>query len=268
MKRVRDAWVALGALALLVAVTGPGMSQPVQHVITFDHVAVQGFMGIYDAPEVAHLETAGVPQPPGPERPAGASGARPGAPVVPITPRLAALSPLALAPGEGTANPSFVQNGFLVESFWAVRLGTPNAHFKRGHFHPQTLATGFEAQHLGNPDEIHGLYIRTIDRRPFGLRSLRYRVTRNRQLPGKPGSLAGFSNYDVHVLVGRAFDPRQAVRGQFTGFPVGLPAGNDPTLPWWTLRISGFETVTQLFIASSASVDFDDIVLTRAGDEP
>lgn len=264
MSRVRGMWVALGVLATLVAISSPGTTQPAQHVITFDHVTVQGYMGIYDAPEVAHLETMEVP--PGPPPPTGAG--RPGGPVVPITPKLAALSPLALAPGEGTSNPSFVQNGFLVESFWAVRLETSSAHFKRAHFHPQTLATGFEAQHLGNPDELHGLYIRTIDRRPFGLQSLRYRVTRNRQLPGKPGSLTGFSNYDVNVLVGRAFDPRQAVRGQFTGFPVGLPAGNDPTLPWWTLRVFGFETVSQIFIASSASVDFDDIVLTRTSDGP
>lgn len=264
MSRVAGTRAALGALAALVAISSPAMTEPTQHVITFDQVTVQGYMGIYDAPEVAHLETVGAPPVPPPSTGTG----RPGAPVVATTPKLAALSPLALAPGEGTSNPSFVQNGFLVESFWAVRLGTSNAHFKRAHFHPQTLATGFEAQHLGNPDELHGLYIRSVDRRPFGLQSLRYRVTRNRQLPGKPGSLAGYSNYDVQVFVGRAFDPRQAVRGQFTGFPVGLPAGNDPTLPWWTLRIVGFETVTQLFIASSASVDFDDIVLTRTGDGP
>ena len=269
MTGLRGACVALGAVAGLVAVTGPATTQPAQHVITFDHVAVQGFMGIYDSPEVAHLETVGAERLPGPQPPAGAErGARPGAPpVVPPTPRLTALSPLALAPGEGTSNPSFVQNGFLVESFWAVRLGTPSAHFKRGHFHPQHLATGFEAQHLGNADELHGLYIRALDRRPFGVQSLRYRVTRNRQLPGKPGSLAGFSNFDVNILVGRGFDPRQTVRAQFTAFPVGLSAGNDPTLPWWTLRIAGFETVQQLFIASSASVDFDDIVLIRTGGE-
>ena len=38
--------------------------------------------------------------------------------------------------------------------------------------------------------------------------------------------------------------------------------GNDSTLPWWTLHIVGFELVDQVYIASSASVDFDDIVLT------
>jgi hypothetical protein len=35
-------------------------------------------------------------------------------------------------------------------------------------------------------------------------------------------------------------------------------------LPWFTLRILGFELVEHLFIASSASVDLDDIVLTRS----
>lgn len=259
---------ACALLAVLAVLTASAHAQPGRYVITFDQVAVQGFAGIYDSPEVAHLEN---PEdgPPLPGRPSpGRPG--PGRPVVeprPPFPKHAAVSPLAFAPGQGTANPSFVQHGFLVESFWAVRLGSPLAHYKRAHFHPAGLASGFEAQHLGNPDELHGIYIRAEDGRPFGLRSLRYRVTRNRQLPSKPGSLGGFSNYDVNVLVGRTFDPRWTIRGQFVGFPVGLPAGNDPTLPWWTLPITGFEAVQQVFIASSASVDFDDIVLTRTGEE-
>jgi hypothetical protein len=44
---------------------------------------------------------------------------------------------------------------------------------------------------------------------------------------------------------------------------VGLPAGSDLALPWWTLPVTGFEVVDQVHIASSASVDFDDIVLIR-----
>jgi hypothetical protein len=43
-------------------------------------------------------------------------------------------------------------------------------------------------------------------------------------------------------------------------FPVGLPTGNDVTLPWWTLQVT--ETVEGVYIASSANADFDDIVLT------
>ena len=120
---------------------------------------------------------------------------------------------------------------------------------------------------MGNPDELHGLYIRSVDGKRFGLKSLRYRVTRNRQLPGKPLSLEGFSNYNVNVLVARSFDPRSSIRAQFVPLPVGLPVGNETHLLWWPLRISGFQLVSQLYIASSASVDFDDIVLTR-NDQP
>jgi hypothetical protein len=174
---------------------------------------------------------------------------------------------VAFAPGQG-ANPNFVQHGFLVEAFWAVKTATPGAFFKRSHFHPPDLSTGFEAQHLGNPDELHGIYIRSLDGKPFGLKSLRYRVTRNRQILRKPLSIEGFSNFSVNVLVARWYDPRRSVKEQFQAFPVGLAMGNDSTLPCWTLHIFGFELVDQVYIASSASVDFDDIVLIRLGPAP
>jgi hypothetical protein len=150
-----------------------------------------------------------------------------------------------------------------VEAFWAVKTGTGEGFFKRAHFHPADLSSGFEAQHLGNPDELHGLFIRSLDGKYFGLKSLRYRVTRNRQIPSKSLSIQGFSNYNVNVLVARSFDPRGSIRAQFVTFPAGLPVGNETNLPWWTLYISGFELVSQVYIASSASVDIDDIVLTR-----
>lgn len=254
------AWIA-GVVLLTLSIGHPGHTQPSQQAITFDGVVVRGLVGSYDRPEVAHLEVPAVPRP--------FSG--PGGGLLRDTTRgsdsttVIPMSPLALAPGQGTSNPSFEEKGFLVEAFWAVQLGSAGSYFKRAHFHPPDLATGFEAQHLGRPDELHGIFIRSLDGMPFGLRSLRYRVTRNRQLPTKPGSIDGFSNYNVNVLIARSFDPRRAIRGQFVSFPVGLPAGNEPTLPWWTLRISGFEVVEQVFIASSASVDFDDIILNRSG---
>ena len=249
----------VGGVLLGLAIASPSLSQQSQHVITFDRVVVRGLIGIYDRPEIAHLEVPTAPKPL--RQPAGQDPRR--APSVPEPPSLASISPLALAPGQGASNPSFEEEGFLVEAFWTVKLGSPSPYFKRAHFHPPDLATGFEAQHLGNPNELHGIFIRSLDGRPFGVKSLRYRVSRNRELPTKPGSIEGFSNYSVNVLVARSFDPRRASRGQFVSFPVGLPAGNEPTLPWWTLPISGFEIVEQVFIASSASVDFDDIVLTR-----
>jgi hypothetical protein len=243
------------ALGILLT-AGLGGAEQAQYMITFDHVVVRGLGGVLDTPEVAHLD-----QPAGPssswlERPQRPRELVPELTQVPV-------SALAFSPGSGVNNPSFLQHVFLVEAFWAIRIGSPGAAFQRALFHPPDVASGFEAQHFGNPHVLHGLYIRALDGKPFSLTSLRYRVSRNRQLLRKPWSIEGFSNFDVNVLVSTAFDPRLLIRRQFVSFPVGLPVGNELTLPWWTLRISGFETVQQVFIASSASVDLDDIVLTR-----
>jgi hypothetical protein len=253
-------------------------TQSYEYVITFDNVAVRG-IDIANPPSMAHRDPPGLegystlPKRTdalgGPSRPEkGAGGERtkqtektPGQPSR-ISMRLPGAS-LPSEPGQGVGNPSFVQEGFLVEAFWAAKIGTREGFFKPAHFHPPDLSTGFEAQHLGNPDELHGVYIRSLDGKNFDLKRLRYRVTRNRQLPGKSVSIQGFSNYDVNVLVARSFDPRVSIRAQFVPFSVGMSMGNELSLPWWTLRISGFGLVSQLYIASSASVDFDDIVLTR-----
>jgi len=152
----------------------------------------------------------------------------------------------------------------VVEAFWAVKIGTPEGRFVPAHFHPHDLATGFEAQHWGYRHELHGVYIRALDGRPFRLKSLRYRVTRNRELKDRSQSIEGFSNFNVNVLIGTRFDPRLSIRTQLTAFPVGPPLGNDPGLPFLTLPILGIDQVTQVFIASSASVDLDDIVLMAA----
>jgi hypothetical protein len=249
------------AMVGIALATGSGAAQRFEYVITFDNVVVQGIEGTEDTPAVAHQELLGGERSL-PSAEPGVDRAEPGEGWNSLA------APLPFAPGPGTANPSFVQEGFLVEAFWAVKTGTRDAFFKRAHFHPADLSTGFEAQHLGNPTELHGIYIRSLDGKRFGLKSLRYRVTRNRQLPNKPFSIEGFSTFNVNVLVARSFDPRGSIRVQFVSFPVGLPAGNDPKLPWWTLRISGFELVDRVYIASSASVDFDDIVLTRSEPPP
>ncbi len=95
------------------------------------------------------------------------------------------------------------------------------------------------------------------------MKSPRYRVTRNRQMPAKPLSIEGFSNFNVSVFVARSFDPRSFISAQFVPLPVRIAVGSDTRLPWSTLRFFGFELVDQVYIASSASVAFDDIVLTR-----
>lgn len=276
------------AAAVWLGLTVAAVGQPAEYVIDFNRVVVRGLPIILESPTLAHMAvpdepvrptvpTTTEPPPDGAAPPPAASSlgdsplaGPPAAVAVPSpdpSPAPARPSqPMAFAPGQTpTANPNFVEHGFLVETFWAARTGTRDAYFKRGHFHPPDLASGFEAQHLGNPKELHGLYIRSLDGMPFGIKSLRYRVTRNRELPYKPFSIEGFNNYSVNVLLSRTFDPRLPVRPQFVAFPVGLAAGNDLSLPWWPLPVTGFELVDQLYLTSSASVDIDDIVLTRFG---
>lgn len=268
-------WMARWFLAGLgiALVADPGDAQRFEYVITFNNVAVQGIRGTVDTPEVAHKEVPGTEtsslsaereddrRKPS-ERPAGQSPT-----VIPRSPDYPSPFALPFAPGHA-ANPSFVQEGFLVEAFWAVKTGTREGYFLRAHFHPADLSSGVEAQHLGHPNELHGLFIRSLDGKQFGLKSLLYRVTRNRQLPNKPLSIEGFNNFSVSVLVARSFDPRASIVVQSVPFPAGMAVGNDPKLPWFTLRTFGFELVDHLFIASSASVDLDDIVLTRIEPPP
>ena len=243
MKAMRT--LALASLVGLGLCSAPApAAETVEHVITFDRVEVR-----------VPSRIAGTV-----DRPSTDPGSEDYRDQVPLAPGGA----LAFAPGRGRVNPSFLEGGFVVEAFWAIKTGTPQGRFVRAHFHPPELATGFEAQHWGYRDELHGIHIRALDGRPFRLKSLRYRVTRNRELQNRPFSIDGFSNFSVSVLVSTTFDPRLSVRTQFTASPVGLALGNDPGLPFLTLPILGVDRVTQVFIASSASVDLDDIVLVAA----
>jgi hypothetical protein len=250
------------ALAVLtgLAILGlavPGVAQRFEYVISFDNVAVEGPGTSPDTPELAHREVIGLDVVVAQGHAALAGG---------VPPKLTVRSPgslLPFEPGQGTGNASFRQEGFLVESFWGNKIASREGSFKPSHFHPADLSTGFEAQHFAGVNDLHGIFIRSLDGKLFGLKSLRYRVTRNRQIPRKPLSIEGFSTFDVQVLIARSFDPRDRIRPQFRTFPVGLPLGNEANLPWMTLRVSGFELVDRLYIASTASVDFDDIVLTR-----
>ena len=173
-----------GAGAVLV----PGVvhTQPFEYVITFENAAVRGVTP--STPETAHQscpESTRIRSPAeartrsiqveGTDRKAATrAGGRNRYPIDPreareqlgtrpkVTMRLPG-SLLPSEPGEGTGNPSFVQEGFLVEAFWAGKRGTREGFFKHADFHPPDLSTGFEAQHLGNPDELHGIYVRSVD---------------------------------------------------------------------------------------------------------
>ena len=255
-RRLRAGLALLGALSI-VGLTTPGVAQRFEYVITFDNVVVEGTGTSPDTPELAHREVIGLDAVVAQGHAALSGG---------LPPKLTVRSPgslLPFEPGQGTENASFRQDGFLVEAFWAQKTASREGSFKPSHFHPADLSTGFEAQHFAGVNDLHGIFIRSLDGKLFGLKSLRYRVTRNRQIPRKPLSIDGFSTFDVQVLIARSFDPRERIRSQFRAFPVGLPLGNEPNLPWMTLRVSAFELVDRLYITSTASVDFDDIVLTR-----
>src|SRR5215813_5776352 len=255
-RRLHAGLALLGALSI-VGLTTPGLAQRFEYTITFDNVVVEGTGTSPDTPELAHREVIGLDAVVAHGHAALSGG---------LPPKLTVRSPGSLLPFEpcqGTENASFRQEGFLVEAFWARKTASREGSFKPSHFHPADLSTGFEAQHFAGVNDLHGLFIRSLDGKLFGLKSLRYRVTRNRQMPRKPSSIDGFSTFDVQVLIASSFDPRDRIRTQFRAFPVGLPLGNDANLPWMTLRVPGFELVDRLYIASTASIDFDDIVLTR-----
>ena len=255
-RRLRMGLALLGALSIVGLVT-PGVAQRFEYVITFDNVVVEGTGTSPDTPELAHREVIGLDAVVAQGHAAVSGG---------LPPKLTVRSPgslLPFEPGQGTENASFRQEGFLVEAYWAQKTASREGSFKPSHFHPADLSTGFEAQHFAGVNDLHGIFIRSLDGKLFGVKSLRYRITRNRQMPRKPLSIDGFSTFDVQVLIASSFDPRDRIRTQFRAFPVGLPLGNDVNLPWMTLRVSGFELVDRVYITSTASVDFDDIVLTR-----
>ena len=253
----RAGWRWLASGVTLVALGGPGAAQDFQYLISFDRAVVRHPGDLVQVPFIAHAERlaqeatearrigpggvgraeapaeAPAPVPARSARfgsPGCASRGRPSrgrAPREPPADPTARPSrtrpPLAtaFAPGDGTANPSFVENGFHVEAFWSVRTGSPQGHFIRAHFHPGDLSTGFEGQHYGHTHELHGIFIRAVDGKPFRLQSLRYRVTRNRQIPRNPSSIQGFSNFNVQVLIGTSFDPRLSDPLSVRGVPGG-----------------------------------------------
>jgi hypothetical protein len=76
--------------------------------------------------------------------------------------------------------------------------------------------------------------------------------------PPLDGSGDLFASNDVKALLsGTDYNPTLATAGQFTA--LSATAGT-----FTTLAISGFDSVTRLWITSSASVSFDNIVLDAA----
>lgn len=62
---------------------------------------------------------------------------------------------------------------------------------------------------------------------------------------------------DTKILISTEFDPTLPIAGQFTEFSLG----NDISLTFQTLSLFGFEDITQIYIASSGDVNFDNITI-------
>jgi len=122
-------WIRYLVLAALIATVNVASAEQVEYVIAFNRVVVRGLMEIYDSPKLAHSDPVEgvVAQPSIDDRPSGESSrAGNGTEPPPTTVvRGRPAQPMAFAPGQGIVNPSFTEQGFLVESFWAIHTGTP-----------------------------------------------------------------------------------------------------------------------------------------------
>ena len=143
----------------------------------------------------------------------------------------------------------FMQNGVNVESFSAQEIGSSSAYFSdTAHFHS---SNSYEAQHFSNEFGLLGSFITLEDGGLFSLTSLDYQLRDNQE----ERVINGFTADDTKILISTEFDPTMPVAGQFIEYSIG----NNISLPFQTLSIAGFENISQVYIASSGDVNFDNI---------
>ena len=144
----------------------------------------------------------------------------------------------------------FVEDGVNVEAFSAQLIGTDESFFSEGaHFHS---SNSYEAQHFSESDRLLGIYLTLVNGGLFSLDSLDYQLRNNER------SIAGYTTEDTKIVISTTFDPSMPVLGQFTE----ISLGNDINQPFQTLALSEFDKITEIYIASSGDVNFDNITLT------
>ncbi|MGK7961093.1 PEP-CTERM sorting domain-containing protein [Crocosphaera sp.] len=154
-----------------------------------------------------------------------------------------------------TGGKCFLEDGFNVEAFSAQEIGSATAFYSEGaHFHP---SNSYEAQHFSEVDRLLGIYLTLPNGGTFSLQSLDYQLRDNTR------AISGYSTDDTKILISTTFDPTQPVLGQFTEYSLGSTLS--PTFQ--TLNLTEFEDITQVYIASSGDVNFDNIT-TNAIPEP
>ena len=146
-----------------------------------------------------------------------------------------------------TGGKCFIEDGFNVEAFSAQNIGTSTAFYSEGgHFHS---SNSYEAQHFSDVDRLLGIYLTLPNGGSFSLKSLDYQLRDNTR------AISGYSTDDTKILISTTFDPTQPVLGQFVEYSLG----SDLFPMFETLTLSGFEDITQVYIASSGDVNFDNI---------
>ncbi|MGB3512206.1 MAG: PEP-CTERM sorting domain-containing protein [Microcoleaceae cyanobacterium] len=146
-----------------------------------------------------------------------------------------------------SAGKCFMEKGFNVAAFSAQEIGSPSAYFSdTSHFH---ASNSYEAQHFTNELGLLGSFLTLEDGGLFSLTSLDYQLRKNEN------TIVDYTTDEPKILISTTFDPTMPVAGQFMEYSID----NDISLPFQTLSIAGFENITQVYIASSGDVNFDNI---------
>jgi len=154
-------------------------------------------------------------------------------------------------------NPAIISNGggkvsnldahFIEDRTWVEAFADGSTSFQTGSL---SIASAGYLMQRNSSSLVRGFYIEATDGAAFTLSSLDYRIAATTSLPG-------FSSSDVKVLISTAFDPTKDA-SQMQQFSVGGTAQSTFT----TLNLgTAFSNVSRLYISSSASVDFDNVVL-------
>ncbi len=164
-------------------------------------------------------------------------------------------NPNTCTPQLADGNKCFVEDGFNVEAFSGRETGGDPGHFHEGgHFH---ASNSYEAQHFSGVDRLLGIYLTPVNGGSFSLESLYYQLRDNTR------AIAGYSTDDTKILISTTFDPTQPVLGQFWEYSVG----NELGLPFQKLELTEFNNITQVYIASSGDVNFDNIMVNEIPEE-
>lgn len=148
-----------------------------------------------------------------------------------------------------TGGKCFIEEGVNVEAFSAQDIGTSSGFFSNtSHFHARN---SYEAQHFSEADRLLGIYLTLVNGERFSLASLDYQLRNNER------AISDFFTDDTKILISTEFDPINPVAGQFTE----ISLGNNINLPFQTLSFSEFNNITQVYIASSGDVNFDNITI-------